>query len=61
MVKYHRLISTTVNTLQRTGLRLDQIDEWSATDADIAAHPEWAKSAIEPMFLLIATTRPTNA
>lgn len=23
---------------------LDQIEEWCATDADIAAHPEWAES-----------------
>ncbi|HEY9013321.1 MAG TPA: class I SAM-dependent methyltransferase [Devosia sp.] len=56
VVKFHRLISTTVNALQRAGLRLDTMDEWAATDADIAAHPEWAKERYEPMFLLFATT-----
>jgi SAM-dependent methyltransferase len=56
VVKYHRLISTTINSLQRAGLRLETIDEWSATDADIAAHPEWEKERYEPMFLLFATT-----
>lgn len=56
VVKYHRLISTTINTLQRHGLRLDHIDEWSATDADIAAHPEWAAERYQPMFLLMATS-----
>lgn len=56
VVKYHRLISTTVNALQRAGLRLDEMDEWAATDADIAAHPEWEKERYEPMFLLFATT-----
>ena len=62
VVKYHRLISTTINTLQRNGLRLDHIDEWSATDADIAAHPEWAEERYQPMFLLMATSlAPTNA
>jgi SAM-dependent methyltransferase len=57
VVKYHRLISTTINTLQRHGLRLDQIDEWAATDADLVAHPEWAEERYQPMFLLFATSR----
>lgn len=56
VVKYHRLISTTINALQHAGLRLDTMDEWAATDADIAAHPEWEKERYEPMFLLFATT-----
>ena len=56
VVKYHRLIATTVNALQHAGLRLDLMDEWAATDADIAAHPEWKKERYEPMFLLFATT-----
>jgi len=56
VVKYHRLISTTINALQRGGLRLDHIDEWAATDADIAAHPEWAEERYQPMFLLFATS-----
>lgn len=56
VVKYHRLISTTINALQRGGLRLDLVDEWSATEADIAAHPEWAEERYQPMFLLFATS-----
>jgi SAM-dependent methyltransferase len=56
VVKYHRLISTTINALQDVGLRLDHVDEWSATDADIAAHPEWEKERYQPMFLLFATS-----
>lgn len=59
VVKYHRLISTTVNALQRAGLRLDSMKEWAATDADIAAHPEWEKERYEPMFLLFSTTAST--
>jgi len=57
IVKYHRLISTTINALQRGGLRLDLVDEWAATDADIAVHPEWAEERYQPMFLLFATSR----
>lgn len=56
VVKHHRLISTTINALQGVGLRLDHIDEWSAKDADIAAHPEWEKERYQPMFLLFATS-----
>jgi SAM-dependent methyltransferase len=56
VVKYHRLISTTINSLQASGLRLVHIDEWSATDADIEAHPEWAKERHQPMFLLFSTS-----
>lgn len=56
VVKYHRLIATTINTLQSHGLALERIEEWSATDADIAAHPEWAAERYQPMFLLFATS-----
>lgn len=56
VVKHHRLISTTINALQRAGLKLDYIDEWSTKEVDIAAHPEWEKERYEPMFLLFATS-----
>jgi SAM-dependent methyltransferase len=56
VVKYHRLISTTVNALQRAGLRLVAMDEWAASDDDVAAHPQWEKERYEPVFLLFATT-----
>ena len=56
VVKYHRLISTVINALQQGGLRLEHVDEWCATDADIAAHPEWAEERYQPMFLLFAAS-----
>ena len=55
VIKHHRLISTTIMALKRAGFALDAIDEWAATDTDIAAHPEWEKERYEPMFLLFAT------
>lgn len=61
VVKYHRLISTTINALQSHGLKLDRIDEWAASDADIAAHPEWAKERYQPMFLLFSTSAGSSA
>lgn len=55
IVKHHRLISTIIMTLKRAGLVLDDIEEWALSDADIAAHPEWADDRYQPMFLLLAT------
>jgi SAM-dependent methyltransferase len=56
VVKYHRLISTTVNALTRAGLRLVEMEEWAASDADVASHPEWEKERHEPVLLLFVTT-----
>ena len=55
VIKYHRLISTVITSLQRHGMMLDRIDEWAAKDTDIATHPEWAAERYQPMFLLLAT------
>jgi SAM-dependent methyltransferase len=55
VVKHHRLIATTIMALKRAGFDLDAIEEWAASDDDVAAHPEWEKERYEPMFLLFAT------
>ncbi|AGB72182.1 hypothetical protein [Rhizobium tropici] len=31
------------------------VEEWSPSDEDLAAHPEWAIERERPMFLLIST------
>lgn len=61
VVKYHRLISTSINALQANGLKLDIVDEFSLSDADIAAHPEWEQERYQPMFLLFATSASSPA
>ncbi len=58
IVKYHRRISTMVRSLHRAGFRLDDLEEWVASDEDIEAHPEWAAKRYEPMFLLFAASLP---
>jgi SAM-dependent methyltransferase len=58
VIKHHRLISTTVRSLHRAGFRLDDIEEWAPSEADIAAHPDWAPSRYQPMFLLFAASLP---
>lgn len=55
VVKHHRLISSVIMSLKRAGFELDAIDEWAASDSDVASHPEWAAQRYEPMFLLFAT------
>ena len=63
VVKHHRLISTTINSLIAAGFVLDHVEEWAATDADIAQHPEWEKERYQPMFLLFSAhiTAPASA
>jgi SAM-dependent methyltransferase len=54
VVKHHRLISTCINNLHGNGFRLDWIDEWGPSDAQLAAHPHWIDDSLRPLFLLIA-------
>jgi ubiquinone/menaquinone biosynthesis C-methylase UbiE len=57
VVKQHRTMSTLLNLMIRAGFTLDHVEEWSPTDTDIAAHPEWAQERDRPMFLLIGAHR----
>jgi SAM-dependent methyltransferase len=60
VVKHHRLISTCINSLQENGLRLDWIDEWGPSDAQLAGHPDWIDDRLRPIFLLIAASADTS-
>lgn len=57
VVKQHRTIGTYLNLLIRCGFRIDHVEEWGPTAAQIAAHPEWAVERDRPPFLLVAATR----
>ena len=57
VVKQHRMLGTTLNTLIRAGFAIRHVEEWSPSDADLAAHPDWAEERDRPMFLLIAAER----
>ncbi len=57
VVKQHRTMATTLNLLIRHGFALSHVEEWGPTDAQIAAHPDWAKERQRPPFLLVAATR----
>ena len=46
-----------VNLLIETGFTLGRLEEWSASAAEVAAHPDWAGANERPSFLLIAAQR----
>jgi len=57
VVKQHRTIGTTLNTLIRAGFAIAHVEEWGPTEARIAARPALAAERDRPMFLPIAATR----
>jgi SAM-dependent methyltransferase len=58
VVKQHRTLGTTLNSLIRVGFTISHVEEWGPTDDQIGANPQWAKERERPMFLLVAARRP---
>ncbi len=54
VVKYHRTVSTYVNTLVRHGFRLRHLEEWGPTDEQLAAQPALMSERQRPTFMLVA-------
>jgi SAM-dependent methyltransferase len=54
VVKYHRTVASYVNSLLAHGFQLVRLEEWGPTQAQIAAHPEWADEVHRPPFLLVS-------
>ncbi|TIT65760.1 MAG: class I SAM-dependent methyltransferase [Mesorhizobium sp.] len=57
VVKHHRTIGTTLNTLIGTGFTIEHVEEFRPTDAQIAATPGLAEELERPMFLLVSARR----
>jgi SAM-dependent methyltransferase len=57
VVKHHRTIGTTLNTLIRSGFTIEHVEEFRPTDAQIEAKPELAEELERPMFLLVSARR----
>ena len=57
VVKQHRTLATTLNTLIAHGFAIRRIDEWSPTRDQIAAIPEISEELDRPIFLLVAAER----
>lgn len=61
VVKYHRTIGTMLNTLCGLGFAYVSTNEWTPTEKQFAAHPEWrATELTRPMFLLISVAKPAD-
>lgn len=57
VLKYHRTISTTLNTLIRTGFAIRHVGEFAPTAAQIAENPKLAEEVERPMMLLVSARR----
>jgi SAM-dependent methyltransferase len=54
VVKYHRTLGTTLNTLIAQGFAIRHVEEWGPTEAQVAARSELAEERERPTFLLVA-------
>lgn len=57
VVKQHRTMGTLLNTLLKTGFRIEHVQEWGPSDAQVAALPSLAEERERPMMLLVAASR----
>jgi len=57
VLKQHRTIGTTLNTLIGAGFTIRHVQEWSPTEDQLATHPELAEEMERPMMLLVAAHR----
>jgi SAM-dependent methyltransferase len=57
VVKQHRTMGTTLNTLIGTGFAIRRVQEWHPTAEQIAARPALADELERPMMLLVAAQR----
>jgi SAM-dependent methyltransferase len=57
VVKQHRTVGTTLNTLIRTGFTIRHVQEWRPAPEDIASQPALAEELERPMMLLVAAQR----
>ncbi|KAA0012012.1 class I SAM-dependent methyltransferase [Billgrantia pellis] len=54
VLKYHRTVGTTLNTLIRQGFQIDRVEEFAPTATQISEQPSLAEELERPMMLLIA-------
>jgi SAM-dependent methyltransferase len=57
VVKYHRTIATTLNTLLDAGFAIRRVVEFAPTAEQIAAVPQLAEELERPMMLIVAAQR----
>lgn len=57
VLKHHRTIGTTLNTLIGSGFTIRRVEEFAPTPEQIARNPQLAEEAERPMMLLVSAQR----
>ncbi|EJC80434.1 methylase involved in ubiquinone/menaquinone biosynthesis [Rhizobium leguminosarum bv. trifolii WSM2297] len=57
VIKHHRKLGTTLNTLIAAGFSIRHVEEWSPNDQELRDNSDWATEMDRPMFLLISVQR----
>ncbi len=57
VLKYHRMIGTTLNTLIGAGFTIRRVEEFAPSPEQIAENPDLAEEVERPMFLLVSARR----
>ncbi len=57
VVKYHRTLATTLNTLIQAGFVIDRLEEFAPSGAQVAQSPGLKEELDRPMFLLISARK----
>lgn len=57
VIKQHRTMGTTLNTLIETGFTIRHVQEWKPSVEQLAANPDLAEEMDRPMILLVAAQR----
>ena len=60
VVKYHRTLGTTLNSLIETGFELRRTEEFAPTFDQIRQMPDLAEELERPMLLLVSARKPTQ-
>lgn len=57
VVKHHRTLGTTLNTLIAGGFAIRHVQEWAPSPEEIKANADLAEESERPMFLIVAAQR----
>jgi SAM-dependent methyltransferase len=57
VLKQHRTVASYINLLLQAGFSLNRVEEWSPSEAQIAANPKWQNECQRPPFLLVSARR----
>ncbi|WP_054901521.1 bifunctional 2-polyprenyl-6-hydroxyphenol methylase/3-demethylubiquinol 3-O-methyltransferase UbiG [Pseudomonas sp. NBRC 111131] len=57
VLKYHRTLATTLNTLIEAGLRINRVEEFAPSPEQVAALPNLSEELERPMMLLVSAQR----